>query len=200
MATGVAFFHPLPKPIASLTKAMPLSSFLFTVSGSPTVQALVYQDAYLKVPYNGNPQADEAGNFKPIYLDPRIQYRVQLVDLNGAVQYTTDPYLPPLPTLGSGPIQVNPITGEVVINPPLAGAGDASLRLFRNGTFTLNAPGTPSFQNQPLIQFLNCLTTGRQTAAIAPVANKPGAATPTVASWLPIRGDGGITYYIPLWT
>jgi hypothetical protein len=201
MATGVAFYHPLAKPVSSLTKAMPLSSFLFTVSGSPTVQALVYQDPFLKFPYNGNPVADEAGNFKPIFLDPRIQYRLQLVDLNGNVQYTLDPYLPPCPTLGSGPIQVNPNTGEVLINPPTTGIS-ASLSIRKNsGSFSIACPGnaTAGTVQPALLQFVNCLITGTQTANTAGVTNKPGGAFPNVAFWLPILGDGGITYYIPLW-
>lgn len=200
MAAGVAFFHPIQKPLVSLSKAMPLSSYLFTVSGSPTTQALVYQDPFLKVPFNGNPVADEAGNFKVIYLDPKVQYRVQLVDQAGNVQYTLDPYLPPCPTLGTGPIQVNPTTGEVVINAPnLGGGGDAALQTVRSGSFAINCPGNPSRPGSPLLQFLNCLTTGSQTANIAGVANKPGAVSASPTSWLPILGDGGIVYYIPLW-
>lgn len=204
MANGVAFFHPIAKPISSLTKAMPLSSFLFTLSGNPTVQALVYQDAFLLYPYNGNPQADEAGNFQPIYLDPKIQYAVQLIDFRGIPQYAIiDPYLPPCPTLGTGPIQVNPITGEVLINAPRQGGGDASLNINRgSASVALFCPGNAIAGTiQPaLLQFVNTLTTGTQTANTSDVTNKPGNAfTQTVAFWLPILGDGGITYYIPLW-
>lgn len=203
MAAGIIFFHPIMKPLASLTKAMPLSSYLFTVSGSPTTQAVVYRDPYLKVPFKGNPQADEAGNFQVIYLDPTVQYRVQLADLNGAVQYTLDPYLPPCPTLGTGPLQINTITGEVVITPPAStpiSPTSGSLQVGRNGTFAISCPGQVMFPGFPLLQFSNALVTGVQTANIAGVANKPGSATATPTIWLPILGDGGIPYYIPLWS
>ncbi len=199
--SGVAFFHPICKPLASLTKAFPLSSYLFTLASSPSTPAVVYKDAFLKVPYQGNPQADTAGNFKPIYPDPRTQYQVSLVDVNGNIQYTVNPYLPPCPTTGTGPIQVNQVTGEVSIGPPLAGGSTAALVLGRaSGSFAVQLPGNGSAPGQPLIQFLNCLETGTVAVSYAGATNKPGAATPTPAIWLPILGEGGITYYIPLWT
>ena len=203
MAAGISFFHPIMKPVTSLTIAMPLSSYLFTVSGSPTVQAVVYRDPYLKVPFKGNPQADEAGNFPVVYLDPTVQYRVQLVDLNGTVQYTLDPYLPPCSTLGVGPLQINTITGEVSITPPASTPNtplSASLQVGRNSTFAIFCPGQATLVNAPLWQFSNALITGTQTANTASVTNKPGSATTTPTLWWPILGDGGIPYYIPLWS
>ncbi len=198
---GVAFFHPIQKPLASLTKAMPLSSYLFTVSGSPSLQALVYRDAYLKVPYNGNPQADEAGNFRPIYLDPKTAYRVQLADLNGVVQYTVDPYLPPCPTLGTGPFQVNQVSMEVIISPPPSLTASVSMQVARNSTLAIVCNGQVGNPLVPLLQFSNALVTGTQTANLTAVANKPGLGVsnqPVI--WLPILGDGGIPYFIPLWS
>lgn len=203
MSAGVTFFHPIQKPVSSLLLAMPLSSYLFTVSGSPTTQARVYHDAFLDFPFNGNPVADEAGNFRPIYLDPRVHYRVQLIDVNGVVQYTLDPYLPPCPTTGTGPIQINQTTGEVVINAPLVGGNAAALQTVKRNfvnTYAISCPGNVGSPNAPLLQFLNTLTTGSQTANTAAVANKPGAVSASPTSWLPILGDGGITYYIPMWS
>lgn len=204
IGSGPAFIHPIQKPLTSLTRTMPLSAYNFLATGTLN-QALVYQDAFLQVPYSGQPTADAAGNFAPIYLDPKTTYRVQLRDQNGNLVYDIDPYIVPVPGLGNGPIQVNPITGEAQINPPaMFGGSGITLTTSRStgGNFAITCPGNASNPGQPLLQFTASggLIYGAATANFSSVTNKPGSATNTVALWLPILGDNGVIFYIPLWS
>lgn len=214
MATSIPFHHPISTPQQSPTQCMPNASYTFTVSGGTTA-AVVYKDAYLQVPFTslvlnnfgsftiGTTNvvyADAAGSFPPIYLDPAVIYRVVLANSQGVVQYTVDPYVPPLPFTGNSNFNINPITGEVVVgqyNSPTATG--AILTVLKNtGSVSIAIPGNASSPGMPLVQFQNSLITGTQTATFT-AANKPGGAGTAPTLWWPILGDGGQTYYIPLW-
>jgi hypothetical protein len=213
MATSIAFHHPVSTPVQSTSQKMPNASYTFTVSGGTTA-AIVYQDAYLQVPFTslllnnfgdfriGTTNvvyADTAGNFPPIYLDPTVIYRVVLANSQGVVQYTVDPYVPPLPFTGNNNFNINPITGEVVIGTYNSPSGSTTLEVLKNsGSVSIAIPGNSSTPGVPLVQFLNSLITGTQTATFT-ATNKPGGAGTAPSLWWPILGDGGQTYYIPLW-
>ena len=214
MATSIPFHHPISTPVQSPTQCMPGASYTFTVSGG-TTPAVVYKDPYLQIPFTslvlnsfGNfsigttnvVYADTAGSFPPIYLDPTVVYRVVLANSIGATQYTLDPYVPPLPFTGNANFNINPLTGEVVVgqnNSP--SATGAILTVLKNtGSPCVALPGNASSPGAPLVQFLNSLITGTQTATFT-ATNKPGGAATAPSLWWPILGDGGQTYFIPLW-
>jgi hypothetical protein len=206
-----SFSYPISVPAATTTTKMPLAYYTFAVAGGNS-PALVYKDAYLKVPFaaltfvNGaaatgttsTVYADAAGNFPPIYLDPNIAYRVTLYNQSGAQQWQVDPYNPPLPVTGNRSVNVNPNTGEVQINAPASGGSGVTLTVGRNSTSLAVYVQAPTNIGTPIAQFLNTLTTGTQTATFT-ATNKPGSAGGTPWGWWPILGDGGVNYYIPLW-
>ncbi len=213
MATSILFHHPVSTPVQSTMQRMPNASYTFTVSGG-TTPAVVYRDPYLQVPFTSLTlnnygsfsigttnivYADTAGNFPPIYLDPTVIYRVVLSNSQGTAQYTVDPYVPPLPFTGNMNFNINPITGEVVVGQYNSPSGSTLTVLKNSGALSgIAIPGNSSSPGMPLVQFLNSLITGTQTATFT-AANKPGAAGSAPSLWWPILGDGGQTYYIPLW-
>jgi hypothetical protein len=212
MATSIPFHHPVSTPAQSTFSRMPGASYTFTVSGGTTA-AIVYKDPYLQVPFTslvlnnyGNfsigttniVYADTAGNFPPIYLDPTVIYRVVLANNQGAVQYTVDPYVPPLPFTGNPNFNINPITGEVVVGQYNSPNGSTLTVDKNSGSVSIAIPGNSSSPGVPLVQFMNSLITGTQTATFT-ATNKPGTGTTAPSLWWPILGDGGQTYYIPLW-
>lgn len=209
MTQSLTFHHPVSAPLSSTILKMPLAYYLFYQSPAAT-PATVYKDPYLKVPFTslllGNTptptcavQADAAGNFPMIYVDPDLQYEVQLFNSQGVLQYALDPYIPPLPALGNRYLNVNPTTGEVRFNAPATGGSGIALAVAGNAS----PPGSifiaGARAGDPLLEFLNTLTTGTATAGFA-ATNKPGTGTAGPGTWLPILGEGGITYYLPLFT
>jgi len=196
MANNGALFQDFtPRPVDVSGKSFPGGFYIFYLTGT-TTPALVYQDAGLSVPFNGNPTADGTGAFPPIFMDSGIIYRVQLFNAAGQLQKDVDPYIPYLTVLGNGALVLNTITGQVVINAPKPGgtgvaltivAAPGALALQINGS----SPGTPA------IQILNAAGTGTQTA-IFTATNKPGASSSAPSNWLPLN-IAGVTYFVPLW-
>lgn len=203
MANGILFYNPINTPLGVTGLTLPLSTYVFFLTGTTTPVA-AYQDAGLTSPYPINPitgqtvvTSNGSGQFPAIYLNPSVIYRIQFYNQIGVLIQDTDPYIPPVPTTGNGAISINPATGQVTINAPKPGgsgitlsvvAAASSVALLLAGT----APG------QPTLTVTNSLTTGAQTATFA-ATNKPGTGTTAPSAWLPIIGDGGQVYYIPLW-
>ena len=204
MSNGVLFYDPINQPLSSTGAALPLSYYVFYLTGT-TTPAAVYQDAGLTTPYPINPitgqevvTASGAGQFTAIYLDPSFVYRIQLYTQLGVLLEDTDPYIPPLPVTGNSAININLTTGQVTINAPKPGGTGVTLTVVAAaGAVSVALAGTNP--GQALLQVTNSLTTGAQTATFA-ATNKPGTATTAPTAWLPIIGDGGQVYYLPLWT
>jgi hypothetical protein len=203
MSNGVLFYSPISMPLGTNALALPLCYYNFYLTGT-TTPAVVYQDAGLTTPFPINAitgqeivTANGFGQFAPIYLDPSLVYRVQFYNQLGVLISDVDPYIPPIPSTGNGPISLNPVTGQVTINAPKPGGTGVTLTVVAAAsTVALSLVGqTPG---QPLIVATNTLTTGTQTATFT-ATNKPGTATTAPSAWLPITGDGGTIYYIPLW-
>jgi hypothetical protein len=99
LPTGVLFYEPRNTPISTAGLVQPNCQRRFYLTGTTTL-ATVYQDGILSVPFSQSPNliaADINGRFAPIYLDPSIVYRSQLlasVALGGATLEDVDPYVP----------------------------------------------------------------------------------------------------------
>jgi hypothetical protein len=202
MANGILFSNPINQPLSSAGLTLPLAYFVFYLTGT-TTPAAVYQDAGLTTPFPPNSAgqiivtAGGNGQFAAIYMNPSTVYRVQLYTSGGVLLSDTDPIIPPLPTTGTNNVTLNPVTGEVTINQPAPGGSGIALTVVApSGGIAIELTGVNP--GTPLLEVLNTLTTGTQTATFA-ATNKPGTGTTAPSNWLPIIGDGGTTYYIPLW-
>lgn len=205
MATGQLFYDPIARPLSSVGLAMPGAYYNFYVSGT-TNPAVVYQDPALTLPFayaalNGSTliysvvQADGTGAFAPIYLNPQTIYRVQLYNATWQLVEDVDPYIPPMPTTGNGPVQID-AQGEVVINAPTPGGTGVTLALTaRAGGQALQLTGAAAGAAALIAN--TTVVAGSQTANFA-AANKPGNANTLPTKWLPIQCDGAL-YYLPLW-
>lgn len=98
--TGVLFYDPRPKPLATNGAQQPGAYYLFYLTGTTTPTA-VYADGLLATPLSQVPganqpscTADSTGRFNPIYMNPATIYRVQLYNALGVLQEDTDPYVP----------------------------------------------------------------------------------------------------------
>jgi hypothetical protein len=183
---------------------MPGAYYNFYLSGT-SVAAPVYQDAALTLLYptanlNGNPgfsviQADGTGAFAPIFLNPQLIYRVQLYTSTFQLIEDVDPYVPPMPTTGNGPIQID-AQGEMTINAPVPGGTGITLAITaRSGGQALQL--TAAAVGSAALIANSTVVAGTQTATFGG-SNKPGAVGAPPAKWLPIQCDGAL-YYIPLW-
>lgn len=203
MANGILFYNPINTPLGLTGLTLPLSFYQFYLTGTTTPVA-VYQDAGLSAAFPVNPitgqevvTASGTGQFPAIYLDPSVVYRIQFYNQLGILIQDTDPYIPPIPTTGNSAININPATGQVTINAPKPGGSGITLSVVAAaGSVALALAGVNP--GQALIQVTNTLTTGTQTATFA-ATNKPGTSTTAPSAWLPIIGDGGLVYYIPMW-
>ena len=204
MATGQLFYDPIARPLSAAGLAMPGAYYNFYISGSST-PATVYQDPALTLPYptsslNGNPgfslvQADGTGAMPPIFLNPRLIYRVQLYSSTFSLIEDVDPYVPSMPTTGNGPIQID-AQGEVVINAPTPGGTGITLAIAaRSGGQAIQL--TAASVGSAAIIANTTVVVGTQTATFT-ATNKPGSGTTSPTQWLPIQCDGSL-YYIPLW-
>lgn len=73
------FFDPRARPLSIAGDILPGAKLLFfvTLTTTPTP---VYADAALTTPLGVEVEADENGQFPPIYLSPLVTYRVQMYD------------------------------------------------------------------------------------------------------------------------
>src|SRR5882672_6120945 len=127
MANNGALFQDFtPRPLDALGKSFSNGYYVFYLTGT-TQAALVYQDAGLTTPFNGNPTADGTGQFPTIFMNPGIIYRVQLFNSLNQLQKDIDPYIPYLTILGNGALAINSITGQVIINAPNPGGTGVAL-------------------------------------------------------------------------
>lgn len=207
MAAGQLFYDAFPRPLSATGTTLPLGYYNFFLSGSST-PAPVYQDAAVSLPYpainllflSSNAlydavQADGTGTFQPIFLNPTTIYRVQLYDQFGNLIEDVDPYVPPLPGYGNGPITMN-AQGEVTIAPPNSGGTGMTLTIYpRSAAQALRLVGLAA--GNSILTINNAVTVGAQTATFA-ATNKPGSATTAPSKWLPLTCDGAV-YYLPLW-
>lgn len=208
MAAGQLFYDAFPRPLSATGLTLPLGYYNFYLSGG-SVGAPVYQDAAISTPYatillpflSSNllynaVQADATGTFQPIFLNPQLIYRVQLYNAAGQLLEDVDPYVPPLPGYGNGPLTQN-AQGELTIAPPANGGTGITLTIFpRSGAQALRLVGITA--GNPILTINNAVTVGSNTATFS-ASNKPGSGTTAPSKWLPIVADG-TTYYLPLWT
>jgi hypothetical protein len=205
MATGMLFYDPVARPLSSLGVAMPGAYYNFYVSGT-TNPAQVFQDAGLMLPYpaaalNGSSplftviQADGTGAMPPIFLNPKIIYRVQLYNSTWSLIEDVDPYVPPMPVTGNGQLVLD-AQGELTVNAPVpGGTGVTMIVNARSGGTALELVGSGAGASALIAN--TTVVVGTQTATFA-ATNKPGAGTTAPTKWLPLTCDGA-TYYIPLW-
>jgi hypothetical protein len=207
MTAGQLFYDAFPRPLSSTGTSLPLGYYNFYVSGT-TTPASVYQDAGITTPYpaislsflSSNAlydaiQADATGTFQPIFLNPQTIYRVQLYNQFGSLIEDVDPYVPPLPGYGNGPITQN-AQGEITIAPPAVGGTGITVSIYpRSGAQALLLQGLTA--GNPIVTINNAVTTGTNTATFA-ATNKPGSANTSPSKWLPVVCDGS-TFYLPLW-
>lgn len=75
------FFDPRARPLSIAGAILPGAKlkFFVTLTTDPTP---VYADAALTTPLGTEVEADENGQFPPIYLSPLVTYRVQMTDAN----------------------------------------------------------------------------------------------------------------------
>jgi hypothetical protein len=208
MATGQLFYDPYPKPLSSIGAALPGAYYNFYLSGT-TTPAPVYQNGALSTPYpaitlpfiSANNvynavQADGAGLFQPVYLNPTLVYRIQLYSSTGVLIEDVDPYVPQMPAVGNGQIIIN-AQGEMTIAPPTAGGNGVTLTVVaRSGVQALQLTGAAA--GIPALVVNSTVLVGTQTATFI-ASNKPGGAATSPTKWLPVSCDGA-TYYLPLWT
>jgi hypothetical protein len=205
MATGQLFYDPVPRPLSSLGVAMPGANYNFYVSGT-TNPATVYQDAGLTLPYpaaalNGSAPlfsvvtADGTGAMPPIFLNPKIIYRVQLYSSTWSLIEDVDPYVPPMPVTGNGQLVLN-AQGELTVIAPVPGGTGITLTVnARAGGTALELIGSGA--GAPALIANSTVVVGAQTATFV-ATNKPGSGTTAPTKWLPITADGA-GYYLPLW-
>jgi hypothetical protein len=99
LPTGVLFYEPRNTPISTAGLVQPNCQRRFYLSGGTTL-APVYQDGALVNVFSQSPTlitADINGRFPPIYLDPSLVYRAQLLSslaLGSAVLEDVDPVVP----------------------------------------------------------------------------------------------------------
>jgi hypothetical protein len=101
MAQGFLFYSPRYRPINSNGAVLPSSTCNFFYTQT-TVSAPVYSDVALQFLLSSPVQADSAGKYPPIYMDPNISYRIQLYDKNGVLIEDTDPFIVPAGGSGGG--------------------------------------------------------------------------------------------------
>lgn len=178
------------------------ATYQFFLSGT-TTPANVYQDGALTTPFpiTGFVVADNFGRFPPIYLDTSVIYQVQFFDSTNTLQWTADPYTPPLATVGTSSLSafgmiVAP-TGEVTIPAPNTGGSGVSLTLNAGALGSAPLLVSATLPGQSTLIINSSVTTGAQTATFV-ATNKPGTATSSPAGWLPITCDG-VQYYTPIW-
>lgn len=99
-ATGVCFYDPRAKPLATNGSFQPGAYYLFYLTGT-TTPTNVYADGLLTTPLSQTPganqpscTADSSGRFNVMYMDPAVIYRVQLYNSLGVLLEDTDPFVP----------------------------------------------------------------------------------------------------------
>lgn len=99
--TGILFYDPQAKPLSNLGAVQPGCYLLFYFTGT-TVPQNVYANGLLTTALSQTPgqaqpscTADANGRFNPIYMDPKIIYKVQLYSSAGTLLETVDPYVVP---------------------------------------------------------------------------------------------------------
>ena len=169
--------------------------FFLTRTSTP---ANVYQDGALTTPFSptGVVTADAFGRFPAIYLDTSVIYKVQLFNSLSVLQWTTDPYTPPLATVGTSSLSAYGMniapTGEVTIPTPNSGGTGISLTLkagaLGSAPLQISAP-LPG--NSALI--INSAVTTAAMTAIFQANNKPGT-PPTTYNVALTMAPSGATY------
>lgn len=94
MTAAYLFTDPRARPLTASGEIMSGATLTFYQSGT-TTPTNVYSDADLTTPLTNPVEADSAGRFPAIYLDPTVTYRALLHDADGVLQYDVDPYAPP---------------------------------------------------------------------------------------------------------
>jgi hypothetical protein len=179
MAQGFLFYSPRYRPTNSNGAVLPSSTVQFLYSETD-IPAPVYSDVELVFLLSSPVQADSTGKYPPIYMDPSIQYRVQLYDRNGVLQEDTDPFV--VPSGGSssgsnGTPGVNAVSLRVTTPSITVPADSAGVVLDFGGAQGLLTVynGTTDVTSSSLLQVTSAVgVTGTiNTAANTPVGSQP---------------------------
>jgi hypothetical protein len=94
MTAAYLFYAPQFRPLSPAGAIMPNCYLQFYLTGT-TTPTDIYADAGLTTPLANPLEANAAGEFVEIYLDPLITYRVQLFTEDDVLVRDTDPLAPP---------------------------------------------------------------------------------------------------------
>jgi hypothetical protein len=121
---------------------IPGARLQFYATGT-TTPAPVYSSASLATPLANPVTADSGGLFAPIFLDPSVVYRVQLLNASGSLILDVDPVNTPTINAGGSVTAAMLQSGVAVANlgfTPVNRAGDTATNL----TLTCTAPSATS--------------------------------------------------------
>jgi hypothetical protein len=134
----------LPAPVFRAVDAsglpLPGAQLQFYLTGT-TTPASVYTSASLGTALANPVVADSGGLFAPIYVDPTVTYRAQLLNAAGTLIRDIDPVAAP-PTIGAGAVTASMLAAGAALSnlgfTPLNKAGDTATNL------VISSTGTPS--------------------------------------------------------
>jgi hypothetical protein len=133
----------LPMPVLRAVDAngapLPGAQLQFYATGT-TTPANVYTSASLGTPLSNPVVADSGGLFAPIFLDPTVTYRCQLLTASGTLIRDIDPVAAPV-QIGSGAVTGAMLASGAAVNnigyTPLNKAGDTATNLLVQFTGSL---------------------------------------------------------------
>lgn len=133
---GTLLSTPVFRAVDGAGAPMPGAQLQFYLTGT-TTPASVYASATLAAPLANPVVADAGGLFAPIYLDPTVTYRCQLLDGSGALIRDIDPAAAPA-SLADGSVTTTKLAaGAALANlgyAPLNRAGDTATNLLLANT------------------------------------------------------------------
>jgi hypothetical protein len=145
----------LPAPVLRAVDASgdPISGaqLQFYLTGT-TTPAAVYTSPALTTALSNPVVADAGGLFVPIYVDPTVTYRAQLLDASGNLIRDIDPVAAPV-AIGSGAVTSSMLAAGAAVNnigyTPLNKAGDTATNLLVQFTGSL-APYSAGYMCVPV--------------------------------------------------
>ncbi len=183
--TGTLLTQPVIRAVDAGGLPLPGARMQFFATGT-TTPAPVYSTASLTTPLANPVTADSGGLFAPIYLDPSVVYRMQLLSAAGNLVRDVDPVNTPIvnaaQSITAAMLQAGAATANLGFT-PLARAGDTATNL--SLAYTSPSPlsagylGTPRNEQDGNYSFTlsDCGKMVRSTAASAVTYVLPPQAT-----------------------
>lgn len=178
--TGILFVEPKNKPLSTTGLQQANVQRAFFVTGTTTV-APVYSDGFLQTVLAQNVIADGNGQFVPIYLDPAVVYRAQLLASNGTtVLEDIDPYV------------VAPRNYFVKIKP--AASPRVNNTVSADPDLQIPIPGAGTFAYEALIEIQTAGASGNNPGLTLTMAFPSGSLVAGAASTFAVEGNanGGV--------